>query len=136
MQRVWHADRGRLLLVPSLWDLHMFYLLRPIIFPNFLSLFFRTMLFEYPSVLSRFCFTTIVDRLRKVSWSNYSHSSGGVYRVSRGPTFELPATVLKLKEHIFKFVNSPPQRDQGRRLLHAGGQTNPGHIHLSSEGTI
>ena len=43
-------------LFPSLWDLHMFYLLRPILFPN-LSLFFRTMLFEYPSVLSRFCFS-------------------------------------------------------------------------------
>ena len=41
--------------VPSLWDLHMFYLLRPILFPN-LSLFYRNMLFEYPLVLSRFCF--------------------------------------------------------------------------------
>ena len=41
-------------LVPSLWDLHMFYLLRPILFPN-LSLFYWTMLLEYPSVLSRFC---------------------------------------------------------------------------------
>ena len=30
-------------LVPSLWDLHIFYFLRPIVFPN-LSLFFRTML--------------------------------------------------------------------------------------------
>ena len=37
-----------------IWDLHMFYLLRPILFSN-LSLFFRTMNFEYPSVLSRFC---------------------------------------------------------------------------------
>ena len=43
-------------LVPSLWDLHMFYLLGPILFPNLSSLF-RTMLFEYPSVLSRFCLT-------------------------------------------------------------------------------
>ena len=44
-------------LVPSLWDLHMFYLLRPILFQN-LSLLYRTtsMLFEYSSVLSRFCF--------------------------------------------------------------------------------
>ena len=39
------------------WDLHMFYLLRPIIFPN-LSLFFRTMLFEHPSILSQFCLLT------------------------------------------------------------------------------
>ena len=44
-------------LVPSLLDLHMFYLLRPILFPN-LSLCFRTMLFEYPSVLSRLCFVS------------------------------------------------------------------------------
>ena len=54
---MWHAIRGRLLLrtpVPVPWDLHMFYLLRQILSPN-LSLF-RTMLFEYPSVLSRFCF--------------------------------------------------------------------------------
>ena len=37
MRRVWHADRGRYSsghLVPSLWDLHMFYLMRPILFPN------------------------------------------------------------------------------------------------------
>ena len=47
-------------LVPSLWDLHMFYLLRPILFPN-LSLLFRTMLFEYPSVHSRFCFVAFWD---------------------------------------------------------------------------
>ena len=47
-------------LVPSLWDLHMFNLLRPILFPN-LSLFLRTMLFEYPSVLSRFCFDTFTS---------------------------------------------------------------------------
>ena len=33
-------------------------LLRPILFPNLL-LFFQTMLFEYPSVLSRFCSTFI-----------------------------------------------------------------------------
>ena len=37
-----------------IWDLHMFDLLTPIFFPNLL--FFRTMLFEHPSVLSRFCF--------------------------------------------------------------------------------
>ena len=41
-------------LVPSIWGLHMFYLMRSILFPN-LSLFFWTVLFEYPSVLSRFC---------------------------------------------------------------------------------
>ena len=35
-----------------IWDLHMFYLLRPMLFPNFY--FFRTIHFEHPSVLSRF----------------------------------------------------------------------------------
>ena len=41
-------------LIPSHLRLHLFYLLRPILFPN-LSLFLRTMLFEQPSELSRFC---------------------------------------------------------------------------------
>ena len=55
--RVWHADRGRLLLrTPGPVPLGLAYVLlvetNP--FPN-LSLFYRTMLFEYPSVLSRFC---------------------------------------------------------------------------------
>ena len=50
-------------LVPSLWDLHMFYLLRPIFFN--LSLLYRTMLFEYPSVLSRFVFLRFCS---SISW--------------------------------------------------------------------
>ena len=37
-----------------IWDLHMFYLLRPFLFSN-LSLIFWTMLFKHPSVLSQFC---------------------------------------------------------------------------------
>ena len=57
LRRVWHADRGRLLLrTPGPVTLGLAYVLlvetNP--FPN-LSLFYRTMLFEYPSVLSRFC---------------------------------------------------------------------------------
>ena len=57
LRRVWLADRGRLLLrTPGPVPLGLAYVLRvetnP--FPN-LSLFYRTMLFEYPSVLSRFC---------------------------------------------------------------------------------
>ena len=57
LQRVWHAKRGRLLLrTPGPVPLGLVYVLlvetNP--FPN-LSLFYRTMLFEYPSVLSRFC---------------------------------------------------------------------------------
>ena len=57
LRRVWHADRGRLLLrTPGPVPLGLAYVLlvetNP--FPNLL-LFYRTMLFEYPSVLSRFC---------------------------------------------------------------------------------
>ena len=37
-----------------IWDLHMVYLLRRILFSN-LSLFFRTMHFKCPSILYRFC---------------------------------------------------------------------------------
>ena len=55
LRRVWHADRGRLLLLtPGPVPLGLAYVLlvenNP--FLN-LSLFYRTMLFEYPSVLSR-----------------------------------------------------------------------------------
>ena len=58
LRRVWHADRGRLLLrTPGPVPLELAYVLlvetNP--FPN-LSLFYRTMLFEYPSVHSRFSF--------------------------------------------------------------------------------
>ena len=58
LQRMWHTNRGRLLLrIPGPVPLRLAYVLlvetNP--FPN-LSLFYRTMLFEYPSVLSRFCF--------------------------------------------------------------------------------
>ena len=57
LRRVWHADRGRLLLrTPGPVPLgHTYVLLvetNP--FPNS-SLLYRTMLFEYPSVLLRFC---------------------------------------------------------------------------------
>ena len=58
LRRVWHADRGRLLLrTPGPVPLGLAYvlLLETNPFPN-MSLFFRTMLFEYPSVLSRFYF--------------------------------------------------------------------------------
>ena len=58
LRRVWHADRGRLLLrTPGPVPLGLAYVLlvetNP--FPN-LSLFYQTMLFEYPSVLFRFYF--------------------------------------------------------------------------------
>ena len=56
LQRVWHADRGCLLLRtpdPVPFGLAYVLLVETNPFPNS-SLFFRTMLFEYPSV--RFCF--------------------------------------------------------------------------------
>ena len=57
MQRVWQASRGRWLLrTPGPVPLGFAYvqLVEANPFPN-LSLFYRTMLFEYPSALSRFC---------------------------------------------------------------------------------
>ena len=56
LRRVWHADRGRLLLRtpgPVLLGLAYVLLVETNPFPN-LSLFYRTMLFEYPLVLSGF----------------------------------------------------------------------------------
>ena len=63
LRRVWHADRGCLLLrTPGPVPLGLAYVLlvetNP--FPN-LSLFFRTTLFEYPSVLSRVCYIVSVQ---------------------------------------------------------------------------
>ena len=56
LRRVWHADRGRLLLrAPGPVPLGLAYVLlvETNLFPK-LPLFYRTMLFEYPSVLSLF----------------------------------------------------------------------------------
>ena len=41
----------------------------------------------------KFHYTAIVDRLRTVSWSNYSHPTG-VVNLVYGPTFPLPATAM------------------------------------------
>ena len=70
LQRVWHADRGRLLLrTPGPVPLGLAYVLlvetNP--FPN-LSLFYRTILFEYPSVLSRFYLNISTDLLSVICW--------------------------------------------------------------------
>ena len=64
LRRVWHADRGRLLLrTPGPVPLGLAYilLLETSPLPN-LSLFYRTMLFEFPSVLSRFCLLSFGHR--------------------------------------------------------------------------
>ena len=39
-------------------------------------------------------YTAIADRLRRVSWSNYSHPTGVVKPVYRRSTFPLTATTL------------------------------------------
>ena len=57
-RRLWNAEKGRLLLrTPGPVPLGLAYVLlvETSPFPN-LSLFYQTMLFEYPKVLSRFCF--------------------------------------------------------------------------------
>ena len=61
LRRVWHADRGRLLLrTPGPVPLGLAYVLLVETNPfSNLSLFYRTLLFEYPSVLSRFCLSKI-----------------------------------------------------------------------------
>ena len=70
LRRVCHADRGRLLLrTPGPVPLGLAYVLlvetNP--FPN-LSLFYRTMLFEYPSVLSQFCIISIYICIRNADF--------------------------------------------------------------------
>ena len=68
-RRVWHADRGRLLLRttgPVPLGLACVLLVETNPFPN-LSLFFRTMIFEYPSVLSRFCLNVKYKRTDALS---------------------------------------------------------------------
>ena len=42
-----------------------------------------------------FDYTTIVDRLRIVSWSNYSHPTGVVKPVSDSPTFSLTTRAVQ-----------------------------------------
>ena len=82
LRRVWHADRGRLLLwTPGPVPLGLAYgiLVETNPFPN-LSLFYRTMLFEYPLVLSRFCIVSIFSAyvnvsVRKTFWTPWSTRS-------------------------------------------------------------
>ena len=45
--------------------------------------------------------SSITQRLRTVSWSNYSHTTGVVNQFT-SPTFPLPATAVFSKGHTFK----------------------------------
>ena len=47
-------------------------------------------------------YTKITDRLRIVSWIDYSHPTGVVVPRIKGPTFPLPATVVQSKGQTFK----------------------------------
>ena len=47
-----------------IWDLLLFYLLRPIFFQNFLRYFFRSMHFEHPSIPSRFFLNTHIVKIK------------------------------------------------------------------------
>ena len=74
LRRVWHADRGRLLLrTPGPVPMGLAYVLivETNLFP-ILSLFYRTMLFEYPSVLSRVCFHLRMNKSSVVEKVNIS----------------------------------------------------------------
>ena len=48
----------------------------------------------------KFDYTAIADRLRTVSWSNYSHPTGVVNRF-KGLTVPIPATAVQSKGHTF-----------------------------------
>ena len=78
LQRVWHANRGRLLLRtpgPVPYGIEYFLLVETNPFPN-LSLFYRTMLFEYLSVLSRFCLLTFLTFYLIVQGFHRTYATG------------------------------------------------------------
>ena len=108
LRRVWHADRGRWLLqTPGPVPLGLAYVLlvetNP--FPN-LSLFFRTMLFEYPSVLSRFYYI--------VKLSGGSFAKGKVYYIppaKKTKTFLSDGTCLLGPFHTGFWVYDGKVRD-------------------------
>ena len=56
------------------------------------------------NVTKNFDYTTIVDRLRTVSWSNNSHPTGVLKSVYERSTFLLTTTAVQSKEHTFKNV--------------------------------
>ena len=94
---------------PSLWDLHMFYLLRPIPFPNF-SLFSRTMLFGYPSVLSRFCFTSLILKVL-VSVQNIQKVCNHLYNT------QSPSLIFKIIAYNFNTIlDIPVPKSQEKEL--------------------
>ena len=101
LRRVWQADRGRLLLrTPGPVPLGLAYvqLVETNPFPN-LSLFYRTMLFEYPSVLSRFCFM-ITPGSFLIGWDVAVRLWSHRWRYDVG-AFSAVKLVIKLDKSVF-----------------------------------
>ena len=72
-----------------------------------------------------FDYITIADRLRTVSWSNSSHSTGVIKPVYECSTFLLTATAVQSKGHTFKNLtlcrlrtNSQPKRRGHENVVH------------------
>ena len=128
-------------------DLHMLYMLRPIFIPN-LSLFFRTMLFDYPSVLFWFwfvalwscknnkrkkvnCYRTIMTMLCKTGFllllSFYkSHNSLTLFRNE-----EKSYASIKINFEIFSFdVTDKTFKEEITLILHLIWITNPRFLDL------
>ena len=84
-----------------IWDLHVFYLLRPILFPNW-SLLFRTMHFEHPSVLSRFCFytCTVNGRLYCVFIKIKQQYYRGMFEIQSPETWQVHERLFSILEHM------------------------------------
>ena len=62
---------------------------------------FKNQLTTQQNATRYFDYTTIVDRLRTISWSNNSHPSGVVKPFYRYPTFPLTAKAVQSKGHTF-----------------------------------
>ena len=59
----------------------------------------------------KFDYTAVADRLRTVSWSNYSHPTG-VVNLVYWPNLPTPRNSRLIKRtHVKKFVNKPPYID-------------------------
>ena len=58
---------------------------------------------QHNNATKNFDFTTIVDRLRKVSWGNDNYPTGVVKPVNGTQTFPLAAKAVLSKGHAFKY---------------------------------
>ena len=79
------------------------------------SVRWQELLYQQENAIKIFDHTTIADRLRTVSWSNNSHSTGMVKPVNGYSTFpQKPCNqILFKRRHISQFVNNPAYIDWG-----------------------